>query len=81
MIRKVGEAWLRTFEDFEMELQEVADLGGGIVFTVQRTRGRPAGATAYLQEREAYVIEFEDEMIVRNTNYADIDEARAPCPA
>jgi len=77
MIRKVGEAWLRTFEDFEMELQEVVALGGGVVFTVQRTKGRPPGTTAYVDGWEAYVIEFEDGMIVRNTNYGDPDEARA----
>jgi ketosteroid isomerase-like protein len=77
LARKVGEAWVRTFDEFEMDLREVSDLGGGVVFTVQLTRGRPRGTNAYVEGWEAYVMVLEDGVIVRNTNYSDIDEARA----
>ena len=77
MVRRVGEAWVRTFDEFEMDLREVSDLGGGVVFTVQLTRGRPPGTTAYVENWEAYVLVVEDGMIVRYTNYTDIDQARA----
>jgi ketosteroid isomerase-like protein len=77
LARKVGEAWVRTFDEFEMDVREVSDLGGGIVFTLQLTRGRPSGTTSYVEGWEAFVMVLEDGVIVRNTNYSDIDEARA----
>ena len=77
LVRRVGEAWVKTFDEFEMDLREVSDLGGGVVLTVQLTRGRPPGTTAYVEGWEAYVVVLEDGVILRYTNYTDIDEARA----
>jgi len=77
LVCKVGEAWVRTFDEFEMDLREVSDLGRGVVFTVQFTRGRPPGTTAYVEGWEAYVVVLEGGVILRYTNYSDIDEARA----
>jgi len=77
LVCKVGEAWVRTFDEFEMDLREVSDLGRGVVFTVQFTRGRPPGTTAYVEGWEAYVVVLEGGVILRYTNYSDIDEGRA----
>jgi len=77
LARKVGEAWVRTFDAFEMDLREVSDLGAGVVFTVQLTRGRPSGTASYVEGLEAYVLVLEDGVISRTTNYSDIHEARA----
>src|SRR5450755_852123 len=68
MVRKIAEAWVRTFDEFEMDLREISDLGGGVVLTVQFTRGRPSGTTAFIEDWEAYVIVLEDGLILRNTN-------------
>jgi ketosteroid isomerase-like protein len=77
MIRKVGEAWLQTFEDFETELRDVADFGRGVVFTVQRTLGRPGGSGYFVEGWEACVAVLQNGQIAYYTNYSNIDEARA----
>ena len=75
--RRVAEAWVRTFDEFEIDSREVSDLGRGVILTVQLTRGRPPGTTSYVENWEAFVVVVEDGRIVRTTNYSDIDEARA----
>jgi ketosteroid isomerase-like protein len=76
-IRGFLEEWWGAFEELRYELEEVRDLGNGVVFAVVRQDGRPAGSTGYVRAREAYVHEWVDGMIARVTIYLDIDEARA----
>jgi ketosteroid isomerase-like protein len=76
-IRSFLEDWLGSYEDFEIELQEVLDLGNGIVLVVNRLKGRPAGSTGDTQLRQAWVQVWVDTMMVLQISYLDIDEARA----
>ena len=76
-VRGFLEEWWGAFEELRYELEEVRDLGKGVVFAVVRQDGRPAGSTGYVRAREAYVHEWVDGMIARVTIYLDIDEARA----
>jgi hypothetical protein len=72
----IGE-WWDAFEELALEPEEVLDLGHGIVLLVVCQSARPANSTGHVQRREAYVLEWVDDMIRRTTVYTDIDEGRA----
>jgi ketosteroid isomerase-like protein len=76
-IRGLFEDWMRAFEEFDIEIEEILDIGSGITIAVVHQGGRPAGSTGYVQLRFASVVEWTEGMIDRMTNYTDIDEARA----
>ena len=42
-IRSFLEDWFRSWEELDFELEEVSDLGGGVVFGVVIQDGRPVG--------------------------------------
>ena len=54
-IRTFFEQWIGAFADFEMELEEARDLGGGVVFAVAVQSARSAGSRSYLQLRHAAI--------------------------
>ncbi len=76
-IRGHFEDWRGAYEEYEMELEEVLDLGNGVVFATLAQGGRPAGSTGRVRVREARVATWVDGMFARTTTYLDIDEARA----
>src|SRR5271167_3151865 len=76
-IRGFAEDWLGAYEEFEMEAEERHDLGNGVTFTVIRQNARPAGSQGHVATRYAAVAVWVGGVIVRATQYADIDEARA----
>jgi len=78
-IRGFLEDWLRAFEQFEIELPEVLDLGNGVVFALARTDALPQGGVGSTRLREVfvYVVVWIEGEITRVTVYPDIDEARA----
>jgi ketosteroid isomerase-like protein len=76
-IRAFLGGWWDTFEEHALEPEEVLDLGHGIVFSLVRQTARPANSTGRLQKREAYVLEWVEDMVRRTTVYSDIDQARA----
>ena len=63
--------------EFELQRQEILNLGNGVIFGVERTSGRLIGSTGRLEFRYATVAVWEEGFIVRTTLYSDIDEARA----
>src|SRR5207302_2009711 len=71
------EEWLGVFEDLEFEIEEIVDLGRGVVFAVVHQDARPIGSAAHVSTREAWVVVLERGMIVRRATFADIDEGRA----
>jgi ketosteroid isomerase-like protein len=71
------EDWFAPYEEYELEAEEILDLGNGVVFRVLIQKGRPVGSSGEVQLRYAAVGVWEDAKIVRMTNYNDIDEARA----
>ena len=76
-VRAFWEGWAGTFEDFGIEVQSVADLGGGVVHAVYRQRGRMAGSSALVTASGVLVYEWQDGTIVRVFACADTYEALA----
>jgi ketosteroid isomerase-like protein len=75
-IRAFFEDWIGAFDEFDMKLEEVEDLGDGLVFAVARQDALPAGSRTRLQLRHAAVAQWQDGVALRVINYPDIDQAR-----
>src|SRR5438093_13302136 len=76
-IRGFSEEWLGSYEEFEVDLEELLDLGNGVTFGVLVQKARPAGSVGYVRYRFAQVVTWVDGVIVRLAGYNDIDQARA----
>jgi hypothetical protein len=76
-IREHLETWIGSYEEFDVEQEEVLDLGNGVIFGVERQTARPVGSTGYVHLRYAAVALWVEGLIERFTTYPDIDEARA----
>ena len=68
--------WSRSYTDIEWKAEELRDLGNGVTFALILQTARVVGSSASAQLRYAAVAEWRDALIVRNTTYTDIDEAR-----
>jgi len=75
-IRSFLEDWFGTYEELEFGLEEVRDLGNGVVFAVVVQNGRPAGSAGHLRQREGWVFVWVRGLIARLT-ISEVDEARA----
>jgi ketosteroid isomerase-like protein len=76
-IRAFFEDWLGTYEEWEIEPEEIVDLGNGVTLTVLLQNGRPVGSTGHLQLRYASVSVWVEGMLARTTNYSNVAQARA----
>ncbi len=76
-VRDFFDEWSRSYTDLEWEAEQIRDLGNAVTFAVIVQRGRVAGSSGSVQLRYASVAQWRDGLIVRNTTYTDIDEARA----
>jgi ketosteroid isomerase-like protein len=76
-IRGMLEDWLRPYEEYEMEVEELMDLGNGVVFSVAVNKGRPINSSAFVQWRQGSVLLMDGDLIGRIISYRDVDEARA----
>jgi ketosteroid isomerase-like protein len=76
-IQAFFEDWRDAYVEFETCVDELFDLGNGVIFSEARQRGRLAGSASHVELRYGAVLQWEGGVIVRLTNYADIDEARA----
>ena len=75
-IRSFLEDWFGMYEELEFGLEEVRDLGNGVVFAVVVQNGRPAGSAGHLRQREGWVFVWVRGLIARLT-ISEVDEARA----
>jgi ketosteroid isomerase-like protein len=76
-IRAFFEDWIGSFDEFSMKLEEIEDLGNGVVFAIAYQDALPAGSQHRLQLRHAAVSAWTaDGVIARVTNYVKLDEAR-----
>src|SRR5436190_3522882 len=69
--------WTGILDDLQFELEEIVELGHGIIFAVALTSGRMKGSSGELDMRWAVVAEWADDLIMRVAAYSDIDAARA----
>jgi ketosteroid isomerase-like protein len=76
-VRGLLEDWNGSYDEWEIELEDLLDVGNGVVYVVVMERGRPAGSIGWVQLRYAAVMVFAENLIVRAKTYPDLDEARA----
>jgi ketosteroid isomerase-like protein len=75
-IRSFIEGWFGMYEELEFKLEEVHDLGNGVVLAVVLQEARLAGIAGQVQQREGWVYVWVGGLIASLTA-SDIDEARA----
>jgi ketosteroid isomerase-like protein len=75
-IRAFVEDWFGTYEELEYGLEEVRDLGKGVVFAVVVQSGRPVGSAGHVRQREGWVFVWVRGLIARLA-ISEVDEARA----
>jgi ketosteroid isomerase-like protein len=75
-IRAFVEGWFGMYEELEFKLEEVHDLGDGVVFALVLQEGRPAGIAGHVRQREGWVYVWVGGLIARLTA-SDINEGRA----
>jgi ketosteroid isomerase-like protein len=78
-IRSFLEEWFGAYEELELVLEDVRNLGSGVVFAVVVQEGALAGSAdhGHLRLREGWVFLWERGLIARRSSHEDIDEARA----
>jgi ketosteroid isomerase-like protein len=76
-IRGFLEDWLGTWGDHLIEIEEMVDLGHGVVFACAREAGRLVGSDGQVEQHRGWVFVWVDRMVERFTAYLDIDDARA----
>jgi ketosteroid isomerase-like protein len=76
-IRSFLEDWWGTWGDHLVEVEEIADLGHGVVFSCAQEDGRLAGSDGHVEQRRGWVFLWVQGVIDRQAGYLDIDAARA----
>jgi ketosteroid isomerase-like protein len=76
-IRGLVEDWLGAYQDVEIEIEDVLDMGSGVGLVTACLEGRLADSTARMRVRYGAVYTWAHGLIARIASYADIDEARA----
>jgi len=76
-IRGFWQDWFGNYEELEIGLDEILDLGNGVIFAVVNQKGRPVGSSGDVRLLYAVVGVWVEGLFVRITHYGDIDEGRA----
>ena len=78
-IRSFLADWRSTYEEYEIEPQEICDLGNGVVLAVVSQITRPVGSTTRTRMREAWAFVFVwiGGTVVRAAAHSDIVDSRA----
>ena len=78
-IRSFLADWRSTYEEYEIEPQEIRDLGNGVVLAVVSQITRPVGSTTRTRMREAWAFVFVwiNGTVVRAAANSDIVDSRA----
>jgi ketosteroid isomerase-like protein len=76
-IRGLLEDFVSSYQEFHAEAEEISDIGNGVTFGVTIFKGRLVGGSGQLQLRFPSVIVWTHGLIERQTDYMDIDAARA----
>lgn len=64
-------SWVGSFEEWNEEIEEIRDLGGGRVYVLATQRGRGAGAGIELEHRYSLLYEVRGDRIAAMTMYRD----------
>jgi len=76
-IRGFWQDWFGNYEELEIGLDEILDLGNGVIFAVVNQKARPVGSSGDVRLLYAVVGVWVEGLFVRITHYGDIDEGRA----
>jgi ketosteroid isomerase-like protein len=76
-IRSFVEEWWGTWGEHTFEVEEIVDLGHGVVLSSLREDGRLVDSDGHVEQQRAAVVVWVKGIIERQTPYLDIDEARA----
>jgi ketosteroid isomerase-like protein len=76
-VRLFMEGWWSTWEDHRHHVEEIRDLGHGVVYVVVREEGHLVGSSAAVEQRAVGVFVWVDGRVARIVSYLDIDEGRA----
>jgi ketosteroid isomerase-like protein len=76
-IRAFLREWWSLWAEHNHHVEAAQDLGHGVGYVIVREDGRMTDSDAPVEARVAHVIEAVDGLVVRDTTYVDIDEARA----
>ena len=76
-ISNAVKTWWETFPALVSELDEVIDLGNGVVLHAVTQRGRPTGSTGEIRQRSGRVLVVVGGLVETLVSYNDIDEAHA----
>ena len=76
-IRGFWRDWFASYEELEIGLDEILDLGNGVIFAVVNQKARPVGSSGDVRLLYAVGGAWVEGLVVRFTNYSNIDEARA----
>lgn len=76
-LRQFFVEWTGSYKEWDIELEEVHDLGGAIVLAIALTRGRSGRRAPWVELRFAMIMRWTGGRVARITSYTDIDEARA----
>ena len=78
-LRGFLEEWIGAYDELCYQLEELLDLGGGVVFQRIHQRGRPVGVAGWVEQREGWVVVLEEGLVARTIVYpqSELDEARA----
>jgi ketosteroid isomerase-like protein len=68
--------WWATWEEHHHYVEEIRDVGRGVVLVVLREDGRIRGSDSWVEHRVARLNTWVRDRIVRSVAYADIDHAR-----
>jgi ketosteroid isomerase-like protein len=76
-IRRFLDDWFGSLDAYRVEVEEMHDLGGGVVLAIVTQVARQAGSSGLLRVRSAPVYSWVEGRIALVTLYPDIDEGRA----
>lgn len=76
-IRQFLEDWFGSLDEYEVEVREIHDLGGGIIWAQVLQTARRAGSRGLLRMHSAPVFLWVDGTISQVTLYRDVEQARA----
>jgi len=76
-LRQFLRDWIGSFDVYELTLEEIQDVGNGIVFAVFFHAADLQGGGGSLRVRSSAVLDWEAGQLVGLTSYRDVDKARA----
>jgi len=76
-IRRFLGDWFETLDEYEVQIEEMLDLGNGVIYVEVLQIARPAGSGYSLHLRSAPVFVWAAGVVARLTLYPDLAEARA----